>query len=97
MLVVASDDVSSVFVSSELVPAVKVLLTDSNTLAEILCNVLTLVISISKSRESPQLHYIEQRQMHSYEFDSHVHVHVHVLYIHVHVHVHINETVEGLC
>ena len=54
MFVVASDDVSRVFVSSELVPAVKVLLTDSNTLAEILCNVLTLVISISKSRESPE-------------------------------------------
>ena len=51
MLVVASDDVSSVFVSAELVPAVKVLLTDGTTLAEILCNVLTLVISISKSRE----------------------------------------------
>ena len=58
MLVVASDDVSSVFVSAELVPAVKVLLTDSNTLAEILCNVLTLVISISKSRELPWLRLI---------------------------------------
>ena len=54
MFVVASDDVSSMLVSSELVPSVKVLLTDGQTLAEILCNVLTLVISISKSRESPE-------------------------------------------
>ena len=67
MFVVAADDVSSVFVSSELVPAVKVLLTDSNTLAEILCNVLTLVISISKSRESPQL-CIKQRLVHYIRF-----------------------------
>ena len=37
----------------EVVPAVKVLLTDEETLPEILCNCLTLVLCLSKSGERP--------------------------------------------